>query len=217
MPTPANVSPQFVLVKSTNPNREGQYGRAGLRFSRNWRALQVDDIDDRDLAPIPPVVTIATPTVPAVVVTPGDPGTNNMPLRAKRGEDNLISVWTLKILDADTFLAVKPATASDIAKLEAELAETGGDKDATIDALRSQNADYEARLMRIEARMSSAGDANDAIARLKAQLADAQAKADTEAKARTKAESDLKAQLDAQAKADAKAAKAAGSEKPADK
>ena len=33
--------PAFVLAKSTNPHNDGRYGRAGLRFTREWRVLKL--------------------------------------------------------------------------------------------------------------------------------------------------------------------------------
>lgn len=125
--------PAFVLVKSTNPYRDGQYGRSNLRFTRDWRPLEVDELDDRD--------------VPGIG---GAPGTNNGPLRTERGGNNLISTYTLAVLEADTFLAVKPATQAQVEKYQADAAANGGDKDATIEALQAKNADLEARLMRLE-------------------------------------------------------------------
>jgi hypothetical protein len=118
--------PDFVLVKSTNPHREGQYGRAGLRFTREYRLLKLADAFNAEL-----------------------------------GE---ITAKELAILEKDSFLAVKPASAADVERLQAEIATTGGDKEATIDFLRKQNADLEARLMKLElaAQGGSKGKAGDA-------------------------------------------------------
>lgn len=35
------MSTAFVMIRSTNPHREGAYTRAGFRFGRSWRGLQV--------------------------------------------------------------------------------------------------------------------------------------------------------------------------------
>jgi hypothetical protein len=48
------ADPQFLLAMSVNPHRNGGFSRAGLRFSRAWRALQLGDADD--LAKDPPVI-----------------------------------------------------------------------------------------------------------------------------------------------------------------
>lgn len=39
----------FVLVMSVSPYHNGNFGRAGLRFSREWRPLEVVDDDKQDL------------------------------------------------------------------------------------------------------------------------------------------------------------------------
>lgn len=40
------MAPQFVLVMSVSPYNGGNFGRAGLRFSREWRPLEVAETAD---------------------------------------------------------------------------------------------------------------------------------------------------------------------------
>lgn len=46
--------PAFVLAKSTNPHNDGRYGRAGLRFTREWRVLKLGDAFDAETSTITP-------------------------------------------------------------------------------------------------------------------------------------------------------------------
>lgn len=52
----ADIAPKFVLVKSVSPHNEGRFGRAGLRFTRDWRPLQVADIADVEKGVITPEI-----------------------------------------------------------------------------------------------------------------------------------------------------------------
>lgn len=47
---------KFILVMSVNPHRDGGFSRAGLRFSREWRALELSGKNDLD-RPIPVIDT----------------------------------------------------------------------------------------------------------------------------------------------------------------
>lgn len=121
---PDTKLPDFVLAKSTNPHTDGRYGRAGLRFTREWRLLKVGDTFNADTGEI-------------------------------TGE-------RLAILENDSFLAVKPATAAEVERLQADIASHGGDKDAMIDAQRKQIGDLEARLMKLELAMQGGRKGGDA-------------------------------------------------------
>lgn len=145
-------APKFIMVRSTNPHRDGQYSRQGLRFTRAWRALEVDNVDDRDV----PAVFKTLPNGHEKIV---EPEVINTPVRAARGEEGKCSFYTLAVLEKDEYLAVKPATESDIARLQDEQA-NGGDKDATIEAQQQRIADLEARLMRLEAAASKGAPRN---------------------------------------------------------
>jgi hypothetical protein len=65
-------------------------------------------------------------------------------------EANVISKETYALLEAESFLAVKPATQSDIDAFNASQAATDDDKDAEITRLKTAQAELEGRLMRLE-------------------------------------------------------------------
>ena len=103
---------EFVLVKSVSPHNNGGFRRAGLRFTRDWRPLEV----------------AANPDV----------------------DKGVIDGKILAILQAETFLAVKPATAEEVARLADARLDASRDKDGELADLRGKNAELEARLMRLE-------------------------------------------------------------------
>ncbi len=106
------ADPRFVLVKSVSPHNGGNFRRAGLRFTRDWRPLEVAATADLDKGVI----------------------------------DNAV----LQVLQAETFLAVKPATTEEIARLADARLDASRDKDSELADLRAKNAELEARLMRLE-------------------------------------------------------------------
>lgn len=106
------ADPQFVLVMSVSPHNNGNFGRAGLRFSREWRPLEVAEVADL--------------------------------------ERGIIDAAILARLKAESFLAVKPATAEEVAQLAEARADANKDKDGELAELRAKNAELEARLMRLE-------------------------------------------------------------------
>jgi len=103
---------EFVLVKSVSPHNNGAFRRAGLRFTRDWRPLEVAALPDVD--------------------------------------KGVIDSKILDVLQAETFLAVKPATAEDVARLADARLDASRDKDGELADLRTKNAELEARLMRLE-------------------------------------------------------------------
>jgi hypothetical protein len=103
---------RFVLVKSVSPHNNGNFRRAGLRFTRDWRPLEV----------------AAKPDL----------------------EKGVIDDKVLQVLQAETFLAVKPATAEEVARLADARLDASRDKDSELAGLRTKNAELEARLMRLE-------------------------------------------------------------------
>lgn len=105
-------TPQFVLVMSVSPHNSGNFGRAGLRFTREWRPLEVAETCDL--------------------------------------ERNVIDREILARLKAESFLAVKPATAEEVQKLLEDRAAGAKDKDTIIEELRAKLVEQEARLMRLE-------------------------------------------------------------------
>lgn len=141
--TPSPV-PQFVLVRSTNPHREGQYGQRGLRFTRAWRLLKVD----------PELQHVAK----LKLVNGHDDVTSYCDPQEALDNDT-ISLATLAVLEADSYLAVKPATQADGEKWIADQAANGGDTDAQNEALRAKNAELEARLMKLELAAQGGGKA----------------------------------------------------------
>ena len=132
------ADPRFVLVKSVSPHNGGNFRRAGLRFTRDWRPLEVAAKPDLD--------------------------------------KGVIDDKVLEILAAETFLAVKPATADDVARLADAKLDGSRDKDSELAALRDKNADLEARLMRLEVGgKPTAGDSPELEA-LRAKNADLEAR-----------------------------------------
>jgi len=102
----------FVLVKSVSPHNGGNFRRAGLRFTRDWRPLEVAAKPDLD--------------------------------------KGVIDEKILQALQVETFLAVKPATAEEVARLADARLDASRDKDSELAELRTKNAELEARLMRLE-------------------------------------------------------------------
>lgn len=138
------AAPQFVLVRSTNPHREGQYGRLGHRFTRAWKALRVDSA-------LKQVATLFTskPGKPGEAPEQEpDPTSFRDPAEAIAADT--ISPETLAAFEKDPHLAVKPATQQEIDDLVASAADNESDKDATIADLKAKNRDMEARLMKLE-------------------------------------------------------------------
>jgi hypothetical protein len=106
------ADPRFVLVKSVSPHNGGNFRRAGLRFTRDWRPLELAAKPDLD--------------------------------------KGVIDDQVLQVLQAETFLAVKPATADEVARLADAKLDASRDKDSELAGLRDKNAELEARLMRLE-------------------------------------------------------------------
>jgi hypothetical protein len=106
------ADPRFVLVKSVSPHNGGNFRRAGLRFTRDWRPLEIAAKPDLD--------------------------------------KGVIDDEVLKVLQAETFLAVKPASAEEVARLADARLDASRDKDSELAELRTKNAELEARLMRLE-------------------------------------------------------------------
>lgn len=126
-------------------------------------------------------------------------------------ERGVIDEATLKRLEDEPMLAVKPASADDVEDfLRDRAANTGKDKESQIAELRSYSTDLEARLMRLEL---NAGDASASNKARDAQIADLQAKLaakDSERAKADKAKDDKIAELQAKLAAkpdDAKADK----------
>jgi BMFP domain-containing protein YqiC len=132
----ADPTPQFVLVMSVSPYNDGNFGRAGLRFTRAWRPLEVARTADL--------------------------------------EKGVIDYAILDRLQAESFLAVKPATPEEVAQLAQDRAEGAKDKDSELAELRGKNAQLEARLMRLEV-AKSGPDATE-LAELRAKNADLEAR-----------------------------------------
>jgi len=138
------AAPQFVLVRSTNPHREGQYGRLGHRFTRAWKALRVD-------SSVKQVATLFTSQVKSPGAQPepvADPTSLRDPAEAIAADT--ISPKTLAAFEKDPHLAVKPATQTEVDDFLASAAENETDKDATIADLKAKNREMESRLMKLE-------------------------------------------------------------------
>jgi hypothetical protein len=124
----AKKLPKFVLVKSTSPRQpDGLFRRAELAFTREWRALEVLDPDAVDPETKTPLAESIARAIP------------------------LISVARLARLEAETMLAVRPATDKELEQAQLDAAEAASKDPATrIADLQAKNADLEARLMRLE-------------------------------------------------------------------
>src|SRR5215475_4503862 len=124
---------RFVLVKSVSPHNGGNFRRAGLRFTRDWRPLEV----------------AAQPDL----------------------EKGVIDDKVLQVLQAETFLAVKPATAEEVARLADARLDASLDKDSELAGLRTKNAELEALRAKnadLEARVAALGDLEARLKRLEA-------------------------------------------------
>ena len=139
----------FVLVKSVSPHNGGNFRRAGLRFTRDWRPLEVAAKPDLD--------------------------------------KGVIDEKILQILQTETFLAVKPATAEEVARLADARLDASRDKDSELAELRTKNAELEARLMRLEVGGKQPGADTAELEALRAK--------NTELEARVAALGDLEARL----------------------
>jgi hypothetical protein len=128
---------RFVLVKSVSPHNGGNFRRAGLRFTRDWRPLEI----------------AAQPDL----------------------EKGVIDDKILQVLQAETFLAVKPATAEEVARLADARLDASRDKDSELAGLRTKNAELEARLMRLEVGGKPGADTAE-IEALRAKNADLEAR-----------------------------------------
>jgi hypothetical protein len=120
------ADPKFVLVMSVNPHRDGGFSRAGLRFDRSWRALELGENKDRDSEG---------------AITPEG---------RTRLDNGVIGPDTYAMLKAEPFLALRPATAEEVEQLAEDRAKSPADKDSELAVLRAKNADLEARLMKLE-------------------------------------------------------------------
>jgi hypothetical protein len=160
----------FVLVKSVSPHNGGNFRRAGLRFTRDWRPLEVAAKSDLD--------------------------------------KGVIDEKILQVLQTETFLAVKPATAEEVAHLADARLDASRDKDSELAELRTKNAELEARLMRLEVGGKPGADT--------AELEALRAK-NTELEARVAALGDLEARLKRLETAPAASATAPASSAPTDK
>jgi hypothetical protein len=128
---------RFLLVKSVSPHNGGNFRRAGLRFTRDWRPLEVAAKADLD--------------------------------------KGVIDDKALKVLQDEAFLAVKPATAEEVARLADARLDASRDKDSELAELRTKNAELEARLMRLEVGSKQPG-ADAELEALRAKNADLEAK-----------------------------------------
>lgn len=101
-------APQYALVRSVNQHRkDGQFRRAGLRFDHHWRTLKVDD---------------------AAHLEAGRAGRNIQDDKARAAavareqlillEGGVITSTIYRILEEESMLAVKPATAGDVRDFE---------------------------------------------------------------------------------------------------
>jgi hypothetical protein len=143
------ADPRFVLVKSVSPHNGGNFRRAGLRFTRDWRPLEVTATADL--------------------------------------EKGVIDDKILAVLQAETFLAVKPATTDEVARLADARLDASRDKDSELAELRTKNAELEARLMRLEVGGKATGAESPELAELRTKNA--------ALKARVAALGDLEARL----------------------
>jgi hypothetical protein len=132
------ADPRFVLVKSVSPHNSGNFRRAGLRFTRDWRPLEVAAKPDLD--------------------------------------KGVIDEKILQVLQAETFLAVKPATAEEVARLADARLDASRDKDSELAELRTKNAELEARLMRLEVGGKQPGADAAELGALRAKNADLEAR-----------------------------------------
>lgn len=133
MATTSAAARAFILVMSVSPHHNGGFGRAGYRFSRTWRPLEI--------------------------VAEGDIKVDEHGRADSAAEEqSLITPTLVERLKAESFLAVKDASASEVDRLLADRAAGAGMSDADrIAKLESDKADLESRLMKLE--LGASGDA----------------------------------------------------------
>ncbi len=155
------MAPQFVLVKTTSPRKI--FGRAGLRFTQEWRPLRVADVPDLNasvidagilarleaetemLAVKPATEAELTEFVQAQASGPRDPAAELAELRGRNAdlEGRLMRL---------EFASDRPAPESaELAELKARNAELEGRLKSADAEARARNAELEARLARLEA------------------------------------------------------------------
>jgi len=142
----AKDSSTHVLVCTRSPR--GRFRRAHLEFTSDWRSLELGAENDIDPKPNAANVSFEYAITDAA--------------KARHAE-NVIGPDTLKRLQGEAMLAVKPADAAEIEAHRKAQAEHPGDKDAQLRAALAKNADLEARLMKLELMMQGkpAGDGKD--------------------------------------------------------
>jgi len=141
----ADSTPRFVLVKSVSPHNQGNFGRAGLRFTREWRPLEVAAvhalekgvIDEAILARLVAetemlAVKPATPEEVArfAETSAAGPQDKGAELAAERTKNAELEARLMRIE-----VGIQQAATTDPAEVA---------------ALRTKNAELEARLMRLE-------------------------------------------------------------------
>ena len=154
-------APQFVLVKTTSPR--GIFGRAGLRFTREWRPLRVAEVADLEahvidaailarleaeremLAVKPATEAELAEFAQAQAAGPRDPATELAEIKARNAdlEGRLMRLE----------FANKPgagAEPAELAELKARNAELEGRLKAADAEARAKTAELEARLARLE-------------------------------------------------------------------
>jgi hypothetical protein len=155
-------APQFVLVKTTSPR--GIFGRAGLRFTREWRPLRVADVADLEahvidaailarleaeremLAVKPATEAELAELAQAQAAGPRDPATELAEIKARNAdlEGRLMRLELAKDKPAHG------AESAELAELKARNADLEGRLKSADAEARAKTAELEARLARLE-------------------------------------------------------------------
>lgn len=123
------MAKKYVMIKHTSPR--ATFRRAHLQFTKDWQVFEVGEQNDSD---------------------PNQPGSTEITEDARaRHARGVIGPDTLRRCEAETMLAVKPATADDVQNFQKTLASRAGKStDQIIAELAAKNAELEARLMKVE-------------------------------------------------------------------
>jgi len=135
------TTPEFLQVRSVSQFRkDGHFRRAGIRFDHSWKTLRVDNAAHSAAAKAGAGIS--------------DPETAEKAVKAATQtllDNGIISGAIYSILDKESFLAVKPASAADIRDYEDARAHATSDPSSMAAQLVEQSrriADLEAMVVK---------------------------------------------------------------------
>jgi len=155
----AAATPQFVLVKTASPR--GIFGRAGLRFTREWRPLRIADKADLEAGVIDAdVLARLEAETEMLAVKPASEAevAQFMSAQAAGSIDPVTELAEMKVRNADL--------EGRLMRLEFSAGKGSGPapESGEVADLRAKNADLEARLARLESAKPASESATAATA-----------------------------------------------------